>query len=355
MKKILYVGMDVHLLCIVIAVMDQQGKLLSRSVIETSTQAVRDFFDSLKGEIHVTFEEGTLATWLYDVVEPLVDRVVVCNPKHNKKRMDTNRNDRIDAATLAELLRLNAVKAVYHGEHGTRTLKHLMRSYECFAADITRVKNRLKALYNSRAITSRGRELYHVSKRESWIEKLENAGERKRAELLFLHLEELKKLKRAAQKAMIAESRRHKAEQILSQVPELGPVRVAQIIATVDTPHRFRTKRLFWKYVGLAVETRSSADHEIVDGRVRRRKKQVVQTRGLNEDYNRRLKSVFKSAASHACGCGVYKEYYEGLLRKGMREEMARLTVARKLAAVVLAVWKSRESFDERRIMSKAA
>ena len=188
-----------------------------------------------------------------------------------------------------------------------------------------------------------------------WLEKLENAGERKRAELLFLQLEELKKLKRAAQKAMIAESRRHEAHQVLSQVPELGPVRVAQIIATVDTPFRFRTKRVFWKYLGLAVETRSSADHEIVDGRVQRRKKQVVQTRGLNTDYNRRLKALFKSAAAHACGCGVYKEYYEGLLKKGMRPEMARLTVARKLAALVLAVWKSGESFDAERIMSQAA
>ena len=102
------------------------------------------------------------------------------------------------------------------------------------------------------------------------------------------------------------------------------------------------------------METRSSADHEVVEGRVRRRQKQV-ETRGLNEDYNRRLKSVFKSAATHACGCGVYKEYYEGLLQGGMRAEMARLAVARKLAATVLAVWKSGESFNEQLIMRKAA
>ncbi len=154
---------------------------------------------------------------------------------------------------------------------------------------------------------------------------------------------------------MIAESRRHPSEQILSQIPELGPVRVAQIIATVDTPFRFRTKRLFRKYLGLAVEMRSSSDHEVVGGRVQRRRKQVVETRGLNEDYNRRLKNVFKSAAAHSCGCGVYKAYFEGLLKAGMRPEMARLSVARKLAALVLAVWKSGESFDEGRIMSKAA
>ncbi len=86
-----------------------------------------------------------------------------------------------------------------------------------------------------------------------------------------------------------------------------------------------------------------------------RRCQKQVETRGLNEDYNRRLKSVFKSAATHACGCGVYKEYYEGLLQGGMRAEMARLAVARKLAAAVLAVWKREEAFDAERIMSKAA
>jgi transposase len=348
-----YVGLDVHKLTIAIAVLDTRGKLISRTVIETTTEAVRDFFRNLRGEVHLTFEEGNHAAWLYDIVEPLVKRVVVCNPKHN--RIKGSRNDRIDAEKLADLLRYNAVKAVYHGEHGSRTLKHLMRCYECLVKDITRVKNRLSALYNSEAIKQRGRELYHASKRGSWIEKLPNEGQRRRAELFFQQLDELKVIRRAALKAMVAESKRHPAYQILSQVAELGPVRIAQIIPTVETPWRFRTKRPFWKYLGLAVETRTTADHEIEDGRVRKRRKQVVQTRGLNEDYNRRLKSIFKSAATHACHCGAYREYYQNLLQGGMREEMARLAVARKLAATVLAVWKSGESFDAGRILQSAA
>jgi transposase len=352
--KTYYVGMDVHKATIVIAVLDVNGRVVCQSIIETSTQAVREFCQSLRGEVHVTFEEGNHAAWLYDVVEPLVKYLVVCNPKHNQLLKQGSKNDRIDARKLAELLRLNALKPVYHGEHGTRTLKELVRCYECMVKDLSRVQNRLKALYNSQAIRNRGRELYHLSQRESWIKKQENAGRRMRAELLFRQLDELKLLKRAARKAMIAESRRHEAESILSQVPELGLVRVAQIIATVDSPFRFRTKRPFWAYLGLAVETRSSADHQLTNGRVSRRKVKI-ETRGLNEDYNRRLKSVFKSAATHASSCGVYKEYYEKLVAGGMRPEMARLSVARKLAAAVLAVWKKGESFDERMIMSKAA
>jgi transposase len=246
------------------------------------------------------------------------------------------------------------VKAVYHGEHGTRTLKHLMRCHECLVKDITRVKNRLKALYNSEAFKQRGRELYHVSKRQSWIEKLPNEGQRIRAELFFRQVDELKIIERAAQKAMVTESKRQPAYRVLIQVAELGPVRIAQLMGTVDRPWRFRTKRPFWKYLGLAVETLTTADHEIETGRVRKRKKQFVQARGLNRDYNRRLKLVFKSAATHACH-GAYREYYQGLLETGMREEMARLAVARKLAATVLALWKSGENFDAGRILKRAA
>jgi hypothetical protein len=93
--------------------------------------------------------------------------------------------------------------------------------------------------------------------------------------------------------------------------------------------------------------THSSADYQVRDGKVHRSRK-AVQTRGLNRHYNHRLKAVFKSAATGACDSGPYKQFYDRLLESGMHAEMARLTVARKLAATVLAVWKRGESFDER-------
>ena len=64
-----YVGLDVHKLSIAIALLDAYGKLVTRTVIETTTEAVRDFFRNLRGEIHLTFEEGNHAAWLYDIVD----------------------------------------------------------------------------------------------------------------------------------------------------------------------------------------------------------------------------------------------------------------------------------------------
>src|ERR1700733_888058 len=100
------------------------------------------FLRGLRGELHVTFEEGTSAAWLYDLVQPHVTEVVVCNPRQNALLNYGVKNDRTDARKLAELMRGNQLKSVYHGEHGVRTLKELVRSYLTISKDVARVMTR---------------------------------------------------------------------------------------------------------------------------------------------------------------------------------------------------------------------
>jgi len=78
---------------------------------------------------------------------------------------DGNKSDRIDAHKLAELLYLNKLSSVYHGETGVRMLRELARSYLTIVRDLTRVMCRLKAVYRSWAIpcAGRGRLLYPSS------------------------------------------------------------------------------------------------------------------------------------------------------------------------------------------------
>jgi len=79
--------------------------------------------------LSVTFEEGTCAGWLYDLLKPHVAKLLVCNPRKNALLKERNKSDRIDARKLAELLRGNHLKPVYHGETGVRMLRQLSRSY----------------------------------------------------------------------------------------------------------------------------------------------------------------------------------------------------------------------------------
>ena len=95
----------------------------------------------------------------------------------------------------------------------------------------------------------------------------------------------------------------------------------------------------------MAVVTRTTSDFGIKDGQPYHRHK-AVSTRGLNRNHNPGLKEIFKSAAVAAVTGGVFKEYYDRALAKGIRPEMARLSVARKLAAITLVIWRKGEKFD---------
>ena len=147
-----YIGMDVHQATISVAVRNAQGKLLMECVLETKAATILEFIQGLRGTLAVTFEEGTSAAWLHDLLKPHVSRLVVCDPRKNALLKDGNKNDRVDARKLAELLRTNQVKAVYHEKHGARALKELGRSYLTLTKDMTRVMNRIKGVYRSWAI-----------------------------------------------------------------------------------------------------------------------------------------------------------------------------------------------------------
>src|SRR5688572_33358759 len=140
--KTYYVGMDVHRASMVMVVLNGAGKMVMESVIETGAERVRGFLKQLRGKVYVTFEEGTQANWLHDVVHSLVTEVVVCDPRHNKLLQSGNKSDRVDAQKLAELLRNGSLRAVYHGDNGVRTLKELVRTYDCLVSEIGRASCR---------------------------------------------------------------------------------------------------------------------------------------------------------------------------------------------------------------------
>jgi transposase len=78
-----YIGMDVHQATISVAVMDAGGKLIMECLLETKAATVVEFIQGLQGTLSLTFEEGTSAAWLHDLLKPHVSRLVVCDPRKN--------------------------------------------------------------------------------------------------------------------------------------------------------------------------------------------------------------------------------------------------------------------------------
>src|SRR5205823_2697227 len=201
-----YVGMDVHTEAISVAVRNSAGKVVMESILETKANTILEFIEGLRGNVQVTFEEGTWAAWLYDLLKPHVTRVVVCNPRKNALLKDGNKGDKIDARKLAELLRLNNLKPVYHGEHGIRTLKELSRSYLTISKDLGRVMNRVKALYRSWSIPCAGQQVYAPRHRSEWLSKITEAGVRRRAEYYYQQLDALQALRHEVRRVCLAKT-----------------------------------------------------------------------------------------------------------------------------------------------------
>jgi transposase len=193
-----YIGMDVHQATISVAVMDSSGKLIMECILEAKAATILEFIAELRGTLSVTFEEGTSAAWLHDLLKPHVSHLVVCDPRRNALLKDGSKSDRIDARKLAELLHGNKLHAVYHGEHGVRTLKELGRSYLTITKDLTRVMSRIKALYRSWAIPYSGTSVYAVRHRAEWLAKIPEPGVRLRAERLYQQLDLLQPVRQGA-------------------------------------------------------------------------------------------------------------------------------------------------------------
>ena len=103
-RGIKYIGMDVHKEAVVIAVLNNSGQLVMESIVETKASSILQFIHGLQGELHVTWEEGTWAAWLYDLLKPQV-QVLVCDPRRNALLKEGSKSDKRDARKLADLLR----------------------------------------------------------------------------------------------------------------------------------------------------------------------------------------------------------------------------------------------------------
>jgi transposase len=68
------------------------------------------------------------------------------------------------------------------------------------------------------------------------------------------------------------------------------------------------------------------------------------------------MKAIFKGAATMASSQeGAFHDFYQGLLSKGMEPAMARLTLARKIAAITLTLWKKGAHLDAEQLKPQAA
>lgn len=344
-----FIGLDVHKASCTAVVLNAAGKQLRTQVLDTQGPVLRDFLRSVKRPRYLCFEEGTWSQWLYELCEPLVDDVRVIQPA----KRSGHKSDTVDAHGLAEAVRTGSLQGscVFKASAGALSeLRQAVRAHYYLQKDMVRAKNRLKAQCRARGIQTDGSALFAEASRTALLAQLPK-HQRRTAELVAAELDVLSNTYTQAEAWLLKAAKAEPAVRLVASAPGIGLLRAAYIVAIVVTPHRFRTKRQFWSYAGFGIVTHSSSDwHKDTDGSWC--KQRIALTRGLSRRRHPLLKAAFKGAAIsviHRMPQHPLTQHYQRLLQQGTRASLARLTIARRIAAAVLAIWKTKELYDPKR------
>jgi|688.fasta_scaffold232156_1 transposase len=326
-----------------VCILDSKGRIKLEERIPTKISKLKALIKQVPRPRKLVFEEGTQAAWLWRELNFLCDDTLVCDPRQAANLSGHFKNDKNDARNLGLRAQANLLKPVWHGGAELQALRESVRTYQLFTEQSTRLKNQLKAVFRGVGLRV-GTEPYSSKARKEIVKDLKMPIHRERVQRTGAVLDEVTKQRILALKTMVRLARKSQFYKPLKTIDGIGPIFAAMFISEVGDPHRFRTREQLWSYSGLAVSTHSSSEFEIKNGALVRKTKSV-QTRGLVTAYNTTLKYVFKQSAL-TLSRTKWLEQHRKLLLNSKNPNNALLTLARKLASVMLHIAKTGEKYD---------
>jgi len=336
-----YIGADVDCKTVDLAV-EQRKVIINRYRVPTSITALRDVLRGIPGKKNLVFEEGPLAHWLYHNLKQDVDTLVVCDPRRNAYiAKDGDKDDSIDAAKLAELLRGGFLKEVYHSDDDRQVLlKRWVALYHDRVHEGVRQVNKLRGCCRHYGVRPPRSAVLDPVIRKQWIEELPDRDLQSLLAMLWPGLDMAKTQVKDCKQKLRQLSKAYRIIEYWQKLPGIGLIRATTLYAYLDTPWRFRTKTKLCKYCGVGL-VRSSSGKD----RFGKLKVGLLQLAWM---VNKRLKDAVMGATISAISQGnnPFAVKYERLVRNGITPPNARHTVARKLLTVMWGMWKSNRPYD---------
>mgnify|MGYP001825870290 CR=1 FL=1 len=164
-----YIGLDPHGTSCTFGVIGPSGRKLRNDVVETNGKALVSYLRGIPGRKHLCLEEGTQSAWLYEILSPHVEEIVVAGIGENRGQ----KSDVLDAFRRAEELRTGTIKKqVFKAPRMYSRLRELGRVHSMLVRDVVRVQGRVKAMYRARGVGTPGKSVYGPKERERWLRQL---------------------------------------------------------------------------------------------------------------------------------------------------------------------------------------
>ena len=351
MRRPIYAALDLHSRYSVLGSMDHEGRTQPRMRFPTQADMLRLHVRRLrqsKRPLYLTMEAGALTRWASAIVRSLVERLIICEPRHNRLiNSNPHKSDDADVEGMCLLLRLGKLKEVWMGTDRTREIYRAL-VYELL--NWRDAQRELKALIKARyrgwgVLRLDGIKVFSVKGREEYLAQLPAEEERRMLRRLYGQFDHAI----LQWKETLEEIERVGANfwevQELQRLPGVGPIAAHVFSAIIEEPSRFPTKFKLFKYAQLGITDRTSDNKPLGYRRLDRR--------GNNELKNLSY-HAWRTACKSTTGPNAIKAFYQASRLRTGSVRHARLNTQRKILEAMWLIWLKRRPFDPDRFHPKA-
>jgi transposase len=333
------VTLDVHTEWSQMAVISPEGEIVIELKVETTPEELIRVVSGIPGPKRVVLENGPLSAMIHDALDGVAEEVVSCDPTKNAlvSRSDGS-NDKLDARRLGILDRAGATHEVYVPPEPYRTLRSLVHHDYTLSVEVTRIKNRLKALCRRFGVRYRSTEVYRKAGRKEFLKSMPNASVRWQMRSLYGQLDRIRLERVRAHKMILKHAKKTPVVKELMKVPGLGPRTTPIIVAWIADPGRFRSRGTLASYAGLGLVNDISNWKATKHARASKR-------------GNRELKrALFLSARGALNSKGALRQRYDARKAAGWEHRKAIRDLARTILFAACAIWKNGTEYDDAKV-----
>src|SRR5436305_4116189 len=317
-KSPVYAALDLHSRHSVLGSMDHGGKTGAWMRFATEAETLRAQVARLRQArrpLFLTIEAGALTRWASAIVRPLVERLIICEPRHNRLiNSNPTKSDEADVEGMCLLLRLGKLKEVWMGVDRTREIYRAL-VYELL--NWRDAQRELKALIKARyrgwgVLRLHGVKVFSAKGRQQYLEQLPAEEERRMMQRLYAQFDHAIR----QWKETLAEVERVGAAfwevGEFQRIPGVGPMAAHVFSAIIEEPSRFGNKHQLWKYSQLAITDRTSDNKPLGYQRLDRRGNHEL--KNLSYHVRRRTDSpwrTWRTACKATTGPNAINSFYQ--------------------------------------------
>lgn len=330
----IHVGVDLHQRFCYMTALDATGRCLKSGAVPNQPEPLREWLRSLPPPREVAVEACSFWPAFQSAIEAEVSAIRLVHPQRVKAIAAAKlKNDRVDSATLAHLLRCNLLPEAWRADGETRERRQRVRLRISLGQHRAALKNQVHAILHQQGQRATVTDVFG-KKGQQWLQQVSVSPAAREALDVYRELiGEVTRHMKGQDKRLTALARADQRAQWLATIPGIGPYSAMILLAEIGEVRRFGTAKALFSYAGLVPWVRESAGHS---------------HRGpISRCGSPRLRWVMVEAAHTALRCSPAARRYFERLRRRKHPHVARVALARKLLGAVFAMLRDGVCFDE--------